>query len=326
MIASVSAVIPCYNAAPYLAQAIESALAQTRPVLEVVVVDDASTDDSAAVAQRYASRGVRYVRLPVNSGNATARNRAIREARGELLAWLDADDYWEPTHVETVAGLLDRWPDAAAAFGGVHLVGALSGSVVPAFPPGGAMDVFWTAFERTAGPQMAAIARRDAMLEIGGYNEGQRTANDYEVWTRLARRHRFVCTHELTSNYRWHPGQLSRRPDRQYRDTYAARLRLLKQVRADGDTALAERMELVMREIWARNLSETWRKREMTLLRTFVSLAPLVPGASATLQRRYRWRSHLPRPVLRAIDLGPLGLVRKVLDRVAGRGPAAQHY
>lgn len=89
---SVSVVIPCYNGAPFLRETIESALAQTVPPLEVIVVDDGSTDDSAALAESF-GEPVRVIRQP-NQGESVARNRGIDEARGEWIAFLDADDLW----------------------------------------------------------------------------------------------------------------------------------------------------------------------------------------------------------------------------------------
>jgi glycosyltransferase involved in cell wall biosynthesis len=315
---SVSAVIPCYNAGPFLAQTIESVLAQSRPVSEVVLVDDCSTDDSAAVARRYP---IRYLRTPVNSGNAVARNTCLREARGELVAWLDADDYWEPHHVATVAGLLEGFPEAGAAFGAVRLVGAARGVATPRIPTGPPVNFFWESFWRTPGPQMAAVARRDAMLAIGGYDERMRSGNDFDVWMRFSLRYKLVSTHEVTSNYRWHPGQLSSRPEHQYRNTYLARRQLRDTVAAEGDRALAEEMERRMRWIWEQDLELCWQKREVSAVRYLLGFADLVPEAPDPVRRHYARRAWIPRFALRAWDLGPRGLGRKVLQRVTGRAP-----
>lgn len=315
---SVSAVIPCYNAGRFLAQTIESVLAQTRPVNEVVLVDDCSTDDSAAVAQRYP---IRYVRTPVNSGNAVARNTCLREAQSDLVAWLDADDYWEPDHVATVAGLLERFPEAGAAFGAVRLVGAARGVATPRIPEGPPVDFFWESFWRTPGPQMAAVARRESMVAIGGYDERMRSGNDFDVWMRFARRYQLVSTHQITSNYRWHPGQLSRRPDEQYRNTYLARRRLWEQVTKEGDPVLADAMEQRMRWIWEQDLALSWQKREMLAVRYLLGFSDLVPGAPETVRHQYARRAWIPRLALRAWDLGPRGVGRKLLDRLTGRTP-----
>lgn len=95
---AVSVVIPCYNGAPFLREALASVLAQTHPVLEVTVVDDGSTDDSAEIAGSFGPP-VRVLRQP-NRGESVARNRGVRESRGEWIAFLDADDAWLPNRIE----------------------------------------------------------------------------------------------------------------------------------------------------------------------------------------------------------------------------------
>jgi glycosyltransferase involved in cell wall biosynthesis len=121
--AVITALVPCFNAERYLDEAIASIRAQTRPVDQIIVVDDCSTDASRIVAKRH---GVVLVQTPVNSGHATARNLGIAAADGDVIAWLDADDYWAPNHVETVVGLLERFPQAAVAFSGAASTTRLS--------------------------------------------------------------------------------------------------------------------------------------------------------------------------------------------------------
>src|SRR6266498_887244 len=90
----ISVLLPCYNAAPYLAEALDSVLVQDVPVREIIVVDDGSSDDSAAVAERFGPP-VRCDRQP-HQGISATRNRALSLARGEVIAFLDADDLWPP--------------------------------------------------------------------------------------------------------------------------------------------------------------------------------------------------------------------------------------
>jgi glycosyltransferase involved in cell wall biosynthesis len=110
----VSTLIPCHNAAPWLAQTLESALAQTWPHREIIVVDDGSSDGSASIAHTYAGRGVRLVNQE-NRGAAAARNRAIREAHGELFQFLDADDLISPDKVSAQLALLETRPPGTVA-------------------------------------------------------------------------------------------------------------------------------------------------------------------------------------------------------------------
>jgi glycosyltransferase involved in cell wall biosynthesis len=110
----VSILIPCYNAAPWLAQTIESALAQTWAHKEIIIVDDGSTDDSAAIAGSYASHHVRLF-TQENLGAAAARNRAAREARGDFFQFLDADDLISPDKISAQVAVLGGRPPATVA-------------------------------------------------------------------------------------------------------------------------------------------------------------------------------------------------------------------
>jgi glycosyltransferase involved in cell wall biosynthesis len=110
----ISILVPCHNAAPWLAQTLESALAQTWAHQEIIVVDDGSTDNSAGIAHTYAGRGVRLV-TQENRGAAAARNRAIREAHGEFFQFLDADDLISPDKISAQLALLSARPPGTIA-------------------------------------------------------------------------------------------------------------------------------------------------------------------------------------------------------------------
>lgn len=116
----VSIVIPCFNYGNYLAEAVGSALRQTHEELEVVIVDDGSTDDTASIAQSFGGQ-VRYV-FQENAGLSAARNTGVREARGEFVVFLDADDLIDPTFVERCIEVLDRSPTAAFAYSHLRLI------------------------------------------------------------------------------------------------------------------------------------------------------------------------------------------------------------
>jgi glycosyltransferase involved in cell wall biosynthesis len=110
----VSVLIPCFNAARHVGETLDSVLAQTWPNVEIVVVDDGSTDRSAEVVEAYASRGVTLIRQP-NAGAGAARNRAFAAARGELIQFLDADDLIDPDKIAIQAGRLARHTGAVAS-------------------------------------------------------------------------------------------------------------------------------------------------------------------------------------------------------------------
>ena len=112
----VSVIIPVYNYERYLAEAIESVLSQTYQNLEIIVVDDGSTDHSGEVAQSFASRGVRYCQQ-VNAGIGPARNKGVELARGDFLAFLDADDRWPLEKIERQLKAFDNDPALEMVFG-----------------------------------------------------------------------------------------------------------------------------------------------------------------------------------------------------------------
>jgi glycosyltransferase involved in cell wall biosynthesis len=235
---SVSVVIPCYNAEKYIAEAIASALGQTRPPDEVIVVDDDSTDSSVEVIRRFP---VTLLRTGRNSGHAAARNVGIRAARGEAIAWLDADDRWDPVHLETVAGLLDANLGAAVAFSGVRFIGSREGSWVCRQSPGIVRDAFLECLRGTIVPAMSAVTRTQPVRSAGGFDESIRISPDYEFWLRLSRSHGVISIPETTAEYRWHPEQISRDPLRQLRSVHKSRADFIGRVaRSESEAAAAE--------------------------------------------------------------------------------------
>src|SRR5581483_8159413 len=106
---TISVIIPCFNHAAYLAKAIQSALVQTLPADEIIVVDDGSTDDTAKVTASSGTR-IRYV-YQSNAGLSAARNTGIKLATGKYIGFLDADDLWHPDFLTTLVNLLERHPE-----------------------------------------------------------------------------------------------------------------------------------------------------------------------------------------------------------------------
>ncbi|HUF08090.1 MAG TPA: glycosyltransferase family A protein [Rhodothermales bacterium] len=174
---TVSVIIPVFNGERYLPEAVESVLDQTRPASEIIVVDDGSTDGSAQVVASYGSQ-VGYVQQ-ANRGTAAARNRGVDESRGELLAFLDQDDFWAPAKLELQLNVLEDQPAVGAVFGYVRQF------VSP--------DVDDVARERFVCPDepqegyspSAMIIRRSCFDEVGPFHERWRQAEWIEWLLRL---------------------------------------------------------------------------------------------------------------------------------------------
>lgn len=162
----VSVMIGVYNAERYLGEAIESVLAQSYEPIELIVVDDGSTDASAAVAQRYPQ--ARTIRQP-NGGNGSARNRAVQEATGELYAFLDADDRFTPGKLALQKAILDERPEIDMVFGHVRefFSPELDEETRAALRPPAPEPMPWTA------PNLMLI-RRESFLRVGAFTTAVR--------------------------------------------------------------------------------------------------------------------------------------------------------
>ncbi len=230
---SVSAVIPAFNRERFIGEAIESVLRQQRPVDEIVVVDDGSSDDTARVALSFA--GVRVIRLPTSRGTAGARNAAIAAARGRYLAWLDSDDLWLSDHTATVLSLLERHPACVVAFASAEYFEGRSGRwPAPDVRADEPFDALHVAFKRTISTMSPSITRRDAVLAIDGFDERLRCSVDFDLFLRLALKGPFVCSHRVTTRYRWHGDQISAQPQAQQMAKYTARTNMMRALIAAG--------------------------------------------------------------------------------------------
>ncbi len=199
----VSVVIPTYNCAHYLAQAVDSALAQTYTDREVIVVDDGSTDATAEVAGRFGSE-ITYIRQP-NRGLPAARNRAITASTGDLIALLDSDDWWEPEKLARQVERLDRDPETALVYTDLRVIYD-NGAVLPSFlasrPLAGDGYVFTRLTESSFILPSTVLFRRSCLDEVGLFDESMRSHEDLELWLRLSRRFPVALIPEPLTNRR----------------------------------------------------------------------------------------------------------------------------
>ena len=205
----VSAVIPAFNRRNYLPRAIDSALAQTVPVDEILVIDDGSTDGSAEFLQsRYGNR-VRVVRQ-ANSGVAGARRRGIQEARGEWIAFLDSDDEWFPQRNGELLTAAERVPaDVAWIFGALRIV-TDDGDGLTLFEEHGLIvgpspqvfaDSIAIQYPYQFPMLQASLIRRDALLELNCFSEGLRSDDDLLVGFQIACRFKFAAVPDVVGRY-----------------------------------------------------------------------------------------------------------------------------
>lgn len=205
----VSIVIPCFNHGHFLDEAIESALRQSWPHCEIVVVDDGSTDGSSDVANRY--HDVRLIRQP-NQGLAAARNAGLRKSTGDFVIFLDADDRLWPDAARVAVEVFAAHPLAAMVFGHCRIVNAAG---VPRRTKSVRVracyyeellrdNSIWT-------PAMA-VFRRSVLDIVGLFDENNSPAADYDLYLRVSRDFPVVAHDATVVDYRQHGDNMSRDP------------------------------------------------------------------------------------------------------------------
>ena len=188
----ITVVIPLYNKKESIATALNSILAQTCQDFEVVVVDDGSTDESAAVVERYADSRIRLIRQ-ANAGVSAARNKGIEEANGEYVAFLDADDQWMPEFLAEIVELQKEFPEyrAQATSYVINTRGEKSSITLRKIPFQGERGVLTNYFEvaSCSHPPVCSICvciERNLLQEIGGFPLGIASGEDLLTWARIA--------------------------------------------------------------------------------------------------------------------------------------------
>ncbi len=210
----VSIVIPAYNQAQYLAQAVTSALAQAYPAIEVVIVNDGSTDDTPAVLARVADDRRVTVITQENQGLAAARNRGLAEARGAYVAFLDSDDYLDPAHIARLAQPLREDPRLGMTYCDIITVdvdGQPAGDFsVEASRRVLSGDIFDSLVIGGYFPPHTVLVRKAVLDQIGGFDLALGGNADYEMWMRLAAEgHRALFVGEKLAYYRTSAGSMS---------------------------------------------------------------------------------------------------------------------
>lgn len=243
----VSVVIPCFNQGRFLTDSLGSVAGQTYPHREILVVDDGSTDDAAAVAGRFA--GVRCVRQQ-RHGTAAARNRGLRESRGRYVLFLDADDRLLPDALATGVGTFVDHPDCGLVYGHVRLFG--SGAAECGCPPQTAVvrahyrELLTRNYIWTPG---AVLYRRGVIDEVGGFDPRAGGSADFDLNIRIARRWPIHCHGQLVLDYREHADSQSGDPAYMLRSAVSVRRRHRRLARKSRDDRAA--LEVGIRAVQA---------------------------------------------------------------------------
>lgn len=185
----VSIIIPCHNAAPWIAETLESALAQTWPDCEILVVDDGSHDNSASIVDRYAEQGVRLLQQD-NRGAAAARNTGIAASTGDYIQFLDADDLLDPDKIAHQVSALGSAPPSSIATAAwarfTNDISQASFNPDPVWSDAAPMD--WLVLSWSGGGMMhpaAWLTPRAVVERVGGWNESLSLDDDGEYFARI---------------------------------------------------------------------------------------------------------------------------------------------
>jgi glycosyltransferase involved in cell wall biosynthesis len=203
----VSIIIPCYNGEAFLQEAIESALAQSYRCIEVIVVDDGSTDRSGEIAR---ALPVRYL-YHENRGLCVSRNEGVRASKGNYILFLDADDRLKPDAIENGLGVLAEQPECAMSVGD-HMFICQDRLHVAASRKECLSEFHYEALLKSNFIEMisSVIFRRDVLEEMGGFNTELKVAEDYDLYLRIARKYPICCHTAVMAEYRIHGHNASR--------------------------------------------------------------------------------------------------------------------
>jgi hypothetical protein len=208
----VSVVIPAYNAAAYLQKAIESVLQQSYQNIELIIVDDGSTDATWEIAARYQNSHIKLVQKQ-NGGLSSARNAGIRESTGDYIAYLDADDFWAPEKILRQLEIMQLHPE----------IGFTSTATKVESPEGDCLNIWPCPVETdsflellfsqngsVAGSGSSVMVRRELQLAAGFFDEALKSLEDIDMWMRLASLGRYACVPEVLTTLLKRPGSMSR--------------------------------------------------------------------------------------------------------------------
>ena len=206
----ITAIIPTYNYGKFVGRAVQSALDQTYPLAEILVIDDGSTDNTQEIISQF-PHPVRYV-FQENRGLSGARNTGMRESKTEWVAFLDSDDWWLPEKTAMQVEALKKNPQAVLTYTGIYY----------AFPDGKKTENpaipaerLWPNLRHTNRVvPSTVVAKKDLLLQLGGFNEKLRACEDWDMWVRLGPKYQFVSVTTPLVMYQLTPMSMSTNIDR----------------------------------------------------------------------------------------------------------------
>lgn len=207
----VSVIIPTHNRAAFLQAAIQSVLNQTFQDFEIIVVDDASKDETGEVVRSFTDQRIRYIRHETNKGQGATRNAGLRHASGEYVALLDDDDEWMPQKLEKQVRLLDSTSaKVGMVYTGVSRVEVSSRRLISQLIPEKRGSLFEEMCEKNwIGGCSTVLLRRACFEKIGWFDEGLAAQADYDMWLRISKEFDIEYIREPLVLYTVHGNRIS---------------------------------------------------------------------------------------------------------------------
>jgi glycosyltransferase involved in cell wall biosynthesis len=195
----VSVIIPTYNRAEFLSSAITSVLNQTFQDFEIIVVDDASNDNTQEVVSSFNDKRIRYIRHEINKGGAGARNTGIKVSTGKYIAFLDDDDEWLPWKLQMQTDLLEESPPrVGVVYTGFVMVSRADGQILYKGIPTRKGYIFnEMLIENVIGATPSVFLRRECFNRVGLFDENLPFAEDWDMWIRISKEFHFECIKEI---------------------------------------------------------------------------------------------------------------------------------
>lgn len=205
----ISIIMPAFNRQQFVCKAIESALSQTWRNIELIIIDDGSTDDTKIVIEKYKkdSRFVYYYQK--NQGQSVARNKGIKESHGEYIAFLDSDDIWLPDKLEKQIAIIEINPGYDVYYGDIVQIDIDDNVISDKNMKRYSGRISKYLIRDNFISMCTTLTRRDCFFNLGLFDERERIAEDYELWLRFSTKFKFFYSPIHYCKYRVMPDQLS---------------------------------------------------------------------------------------------------------------------
>jgi len=211
---SVAVIIPCYNSSKYIRKTIDSVLSQDYEYLEIIAVDDGSTDETREILESYLPK-IRILSHPnkANLGTATSLNLGINEAKSDLIAFLDSDDIWHPCKIKEQVKIFQKYSDVGLVYTNGYVIDENDNILYELFPDDFQEEniphkMLLKCYIRTPS---SVMVKREAFEKIGLFRPYLRNGQDHDMWIRMSEVTKFYYLFHFLIAYRKHPGQISSR-------------------------------------------------------------------------------------------------------------------